>query len=96
MLEENPLEKLDNVPDDEPMVEVEVGTTEELAVKLEYHIRKYIPKFWKESIETVCFVPSVMPSDYESLRKGESLPRFDKWYFKEAIVNYFLIYGRDK
>lgn len=59
------------------------------AIELEHFIRRYTPKFWKETIGTVCFVPLVLHSDYLKMRTGEVPERFDKWYFKEAIKKFF-------
>jgi hypothetical protein len=62
---------------------------EEEAIELEYFIKKYIPKFWKEPIGMVSFVPSILDDDFIKLEAGEVPERFDKWYFKEAISKYF-------
>jgi hypothetical protein len=66
--------------------DIEVQTQ---ALELEWFIRKYTPKFWKETIETVCFVPIVLKDDYINIVSGKTPERFDKWYFKEAIRAFF-------
>jgi len=66
--------------------DIEVQTQ---ALELEWFIRKYTPKFWKETIETVRFVPIVLKDDYINIVSGKTPERFDKWYFKEAIREFF-------
>ena len=50
-----------------------------------YH---YIPKIWKESIGTVCFVPWWNKEEFLTFQKG-IFPSYIKWYFKDAIQKYF-------
>jgi hypothetical protein len=41
------------------------------AMELELFIRSFIPKGWRENLQTVMFCPMITEADYISIRKGE-------------------------
>ena len=61
-----------------------------VAIKLEEFIRFYKPKNWRVPIHDVDFVPYVSKDDIADLRNGVyKNERFNKWYIREAIVEFF-------
>ena len=72
-----------------------------LEVELRHYICNYKPKNWIISISNIAHTPFIMPAEARNLMKAhknnsldtalESLgSRFEQWYFKEAIKDYFI------
>ena len=59
------------------------------ALELEFFIRKYIPKGWKEPIERVFPSPWLLSIEYEEIIKGNIPVRLDTPGHREAIEAYF-------
>lgn len=56
-----------------------------LALELEHYIRDYVPKGWKESIESVMFVPWVSVVDVNRVLNNDIPSKFYTHPIKEAV-----------
>lgn len=84
------------------------SSQEKSALELQQHIKGYIPKIWKETIGTVAHTPiinqEVVIQLREAYKKGELAKflinwrdgRYNKWYFMEAIEDYFAAKNKEK
>lgn len=57
-------------------------------IDLREYVRKYIPDGWKETIETVAFVPYWTKEQYNLIKNGV-YPEKMVWYLKAAVESFF-------